>query len=624
MRLSDKILKGKLDSYNYRKLKALGNLYLEKITAEVIDICQPRSVFVRTDAPQDALYIRKKAIANREEAYLKTKGHTVHFDGFYDQARDKKNTKYLVSSTRSTPSYLNCIDKRKGLSELRTLMQGIMRDKEMFVCFFCLGPKDSMFSIPALQITDSAYVAHSEDILYRPGYEFFKRHAGGGNFFRFIHSAGELENAVSKNVDKRRVYIDLDSNTVYSLNTQYAGNTVGLKKPALRLAINKAAQEGWLTEHMFLMGVYGKGRKKTYFCGAFPSACGKTSTSMLKGERIVGDDITYLRKFKGKAYGANVERGIFGIIQGIDSKDNPLLYGALHREGEIIFSNVLVYRGRPYWVGKDRKIPAEGINFSGEWFEGKKDTQGNLIPPSHKNARFTLRLKYLSNVDKNLESPQGVEIGGFIYGGRDSDTSVPVEEAFSWQHGIITKAASLESETTAATLGKEGVRVFNPMSILDFLSIPLFKYIKNNLDFAKGLKRVPKIFSVNYFLKSKDGSYLNDVSDKHVWLKWMEKRVHNQAGALVSPTGLIPIYDDLKLLFRSVLKKNYAYEDYEKQFTIRVKENLDKMERIWAIYQKEKSIPKVLFKELNAQRKRLENYRKKFGDYISPSYLKLA
>ena len=207
-----------------------------------------------------------------------------------------------------------------------------------------------------------------------------------------------------------------------------------------------------------------------------------------------------------------------------------------------------------------------------------------------------------------------------IYGGRDSDTWVPVEEAFDWAHGIITKGAALESETTAATLGEEGVRKFNLMSNLDFLSIPLGRYIKNNLNFATSLKNSPHIFSVNYFLKDKNGEYLNAVKDKRIWLKWMELRVHKEVGALKTPTGYIPKYGNLKKLFKEVLDKDYSEEDYVKQFTLRIPENLAKIERIVEIYRtKVPDAPDILFKILEEEKKRLEVARAEHGDCIAPA-----
>ncbi|MDP8290466.1 MAG: phosphoenolpyruvate carboxykinase (GTP) [Candidatus Susulua stagnicola] len=615
-------LKQRLNKESFDKVNDLGNFKVINFIGEYVELCNPETVFICTDSAGDSSHIREKAKILGEEKSLGIAGHTIHFDSPLDQARDKKNTKYFISKGSKEQNYLNGVDRDQGTKEIRDILKDIMKGKEMFVCFFCLGPIDSDFSILAVQITDSAYVAHSEDILYRPGYEQLKKAKEQGEFFSFVHSAGELEDNLSKNVDKRRVYMDLENNLVYSVNTQYAGNTVGLKKLSLRLAIQKAYQEGWLAEHMFVMNVADKDGKKAYFCGAYPSMCGKTSTAMLEGESIVGDDIAYLRARNGKAYAVNVERGIFGIVKDVNPKDDPVLFESLTKEGEVIFSNILIDKeGGVFWIGKCKDIPHRGINYTGDWEPGKTDNQGEEVPPSHKNARYTIRLKDLKNVDDNLENPEGVEVKGLIYGGRDSDTSVPVEQALSWQQGIITKAASLESETTAATLGKEGVRVFNPMANMDFLSISVGKYIESNLKFSEKLTNQPLIFSVNYFLRDNNGGFLNGIKDKQVWLKWMRLRSEDKVKALRGPTGLLPEYDDLKKLFKEVLNKDYSEVNYVDQFTIRILENLAKIERIKNIYKKLEGIPECLFTELDAQVSRLREAQKKNGNYINPKNL---
>ena len=616
------ILGKRLSGDDYQKLLSIENPELHRFIATHVERCNPDKVFVCTDSQEDILRVRQAAVESGEETALSLNGHTVHFDGYHDQARDKGNTKFLLPKGVDLGPNINSVDKEEGLRELQDILKDIMRGHTLYVRFFCLGPTMSEFSIPSVQLTDSAYVAHSEDLLYRPGYEEFKRAGGTSRFFRFVHSEGALKDAVSANIDKRRVYIDIEDNTVYSTNTQYGGNTIGLKKLAMRLAINWASKEGWLTEHMFVVGVHGPQKRVTYFTGAFPSLCGKTSTSMIKGETIIGDDIAYLRKRGEEIRAVNVERGMFGIIQGINSKDDPLIWEVLHQPGEIIFSNVLMTQeGACHWIGKDGKVPPEGINHSGKWHRGKKDAGGKEITPSHPNARFTLCLERLENLDSHIDDPEGVVVGGIIYGGRDSDTCVPVEEAFNWEHGIITKGASLESETTAATLGKEGVRKWNPMSNLDFLSIPIGKYIESNLKFGAALKTPPPIFSVNYFLKNAGGSFLNEKTDKSVWLKWMELRSHGEVDTIKTPTGHIPHHQDLERLFGEVLNREYTKETYNKQFTIRVPENLAKIERLTAIFENVSNVPHAVVTVLEAQKKRLLAAREKRGDYIVPEQL---
>lgn len=604
-----------MDQVNQRKLELLDNPYVIQRVEEAIVLCQPEKVTVITDAPEDIQYVKELALKNKEEKKLKVEGHTIHFDGYYDQGRDKENTRYLLSKKVNWGIDINSIDKDKGLEEIKSYFKGSMKGKEMLVRFFSLGPTNSSFSIPSLQITDSAYVAHSEDLLYRSNYEGFKRLNASNQFFFFLHSAGRLENNVSIDVDKRRVYMDLETNSVYSVNNQYAGNSIGLKKLAFRLAIRKASEEGWLAEHMFIMGVHGKKGRTTYFTGAFPSACGKTSTAMLPGQTIVGDDIAFLRKIDGEVRAVNMEKGIFGIIADVNPEDDPVIYQALTSEREIIFSNVLVNDGIPYWLGMGRDIPDKGFNHSGRWNAGKKDEQGNLIDPSHKNARYTIRLDELVNIDPQAENPQGVPIDGFVFGGRDSDTSMPVVESIDWNHGVFT-GATVESETTAATLGKQGVRKHNPMANLDFISIPFADYIKNYLSFKKNLSRVPKIFATNYFLKDNQGHFLNEKIDKVIWMVWAEGRVHGEFNAIETPVGNIPFFEDLKSLFLQELDREYAKEDYVEQFSLRIDKYLEKMERMQNVFSNITMTDNDFEKELEMQIERLNKARKGYGKAV--------
>ena len=615
-----KLLKEKLTAENYNGLIALANPKVHEFVADAIELCRPASVFVCTDSAEDIDYIREQAIKSGEERPLNIPGHTCHFDGYTDQGRDREVTMYLVPKSDSLSKTLNQIEREEGLAEVRGLLEGSMKGRTMIVRFLSLGPTDSVFSILCVQATDSWYVAHSEDLLYRRAYEQFLRMGKDASCFRFLHSAGAMnQDMVSVDTDNKRIYIDYTEDMTYSVNTQYGGNTIGLKKLALRLTIRKADREGWLAEHMFLMGVYGLKGRKTYFAGAFPSACGKTSTAMLPGETILGDDIAHFRKIKGQFRAVNAEAGIFGIIQNVNVKDDPAIWDVLNKPGEVIFSNVLVNEGNPHWLGMGAELPEKGVSFSGAWFKGKLDAKGSEIPPAHKNARYTVSIKALANCDPELDNPKGIVLSGIMYGGRDAKGYVPVQQAFDWNHGIVAYGASLETETTFAIIGKEGLPEINLMSIQDFVAIPLSKYIQNNLKFVQGLKKAPLIFGVNYFLRDKQGRFVNAVRDKHVWVKWMELRVHGDVDAVSAPTGLIPKYEDLVPLFRQVLDKEYTKENYVQQFTIRIPENLAKLDRVEKIYREEISdTPQILFDTFAEIRKRLKAAGDKHGDYISP------
>ncbi|MEM1713874.1 MAG: phosphoenolpyruvate carboxykinase domain-containing protein, partial [Desulfurococcaceae archaeon] len=334
---------------------------------------------------------------------------------------------------------------------------------------------------------------------------------------------------------------------------------------------------------------------------------------------VVGYDLEIIRNVKKVARAINSEIGMFGIIDGVNPRDDPEIYEILtSRETEVIFANVLLTDdGDIWWNGKPYP-PKPGINYAGRWTPGMSDENGVEIPPSHPNGRFTTSIFYLKRVDPRIEDPLGVPVKGMIFGGRDPDTWVPVEESFDWDHGIVTKGASLESERTAAVLGQVGKMEFNPFAILDFLSISPGAFVELHFRFGKLLREKPRIFGVNYFIRDENGKYLTDKTDKLVWLKWMELRVNNDVEAIETPTGLIPIYGDLAELFGKYLNKEFSETLYIKLFSTRISKHLEKIERIWKIYEAINDTPRKLFEILMWQKKRLEDARMKHGDVINP------
>lgn len=618
------LLRGKMTPESYRKLTALDNRRLFEFVGEYTELCEPGSVYMCDDSDADAEFLKSRALELKEEKKLATEGHTIHYDGFDDQGRAPGATKNLVGKELlPLMGALNAKDREEGLAEIHQIMKGIMKGKQAIVKLSCEGPTHSPFSIACAQMTDSFYVSHSEELLYRRGYEHFRQMENKEKFFRFIHSAGRLDaNGNSIDLDKRRIYQDLEDFIVLSANNQYAGNSVGLKKHAMRLAIKLSGMEGWLCEHMFVMSVLNekKGRK-THFCGAFPSACGKTSTAMLPGEKIIGDDIAYFRNINGEFRAVNVENGIFGIIKDVNAEDDPLIFKTLETPGfEIIFSNVLTGPDqKPYWLGMGVEPPGKGWNFSGEWTDGKRDKNGNPISFAHSNARYTLRLGYLENIDPAYNDRNGVLVQGIIYGGRDSDTSTPIEESPDWESGIIVKACTLESETTSATIGKEGVLAHQPMANLDFISYPIGQYITNNIRFVSGIKQVPRIYAVNYFLRGADGAFLTGKLAKKVWLHWAERRIHGEADAYRTPLGFIPMYDDLKLLFRELLEEDFSKDMYEELFKFRVDAWIAKITRAIAFYKKTApDCPEKYYEIWNATIEKLRDIKGKYGPFIRP------
>ncbi len=628
----EKLLQDKMSAESFAKIAALKNPKVEEFIGSFAEHCNPATIYVCDDSPEDAAYVRQMSLEKGEEHKLSKDNQTIHWDGYNDQARDKANTKYLVyPENLKKMASLNSVPYDEGHKEIMDIAKNNMEGKDAIVKFFCEGPADSPFTIPCVQFSDSWYVIHSESILYRPAYHHFLNMKDGekGDFFRFIHSAGKVdERGCVVNLDKRRIYMDTQNNIVYSMNAQYAGNSVGLKKHSMRLAINKSGQEGWLCEHMFLMACLDNEKsRKTYFAGAYPSACGKTSTAMIPGEQIVGDDIAYFRNINGEFRAVNVEQGIFGIIKDVNEKDDPVIFENLNKSQELIFSNVL--RGpdnNPYWLGSGLETPASGDNHSGPgWTVGKKDANGKEIGIAHPNSRYTMRLDYLDNFDKEgFDAKEGVKVQGVLYGGRDSDTTVPVEESHSWKDGILLKAATLESETTSATLGAEGVRTPSPMANMDFVSYPLGEYTLNNISFVEGMKEVPKVFSTNYFLRTAEGDFCTDKLAKKVWLHWADGRVHGEYDAYDTPTGKIPHYVDLKNLFKKYLDVDYTETEYTYQFTFRCTKWIEKLERSKAFFTKmDVNCPAEIIQYWNETIAKLEKVRDAFGDEIKPGDYKV-
>lgn len=622
------ILKQKMSAESYRKLLDLNNPALFAFVGEYTELCEPDSVYMCDDSDEDAEYIRNSSLGLGEEKRLAKEGHTIHYDGFNDQGRAPGATKNLVRKELvPLMGALLAKEREEGLAEVRAILKGIMKGKQAIVKLSTEGPTHSPFSIACAQMTDSFYVAHSEELLYRRGYEHFRRMAPDERFFRFVHSAGRLdENGNSIDLDKRRIYQDMEDYIVLSANNQYAGNSVGLKKHAMRLAIKLSGTEGWLCEHMFIMSVQNeKKSRSTCFCGAFPSACGKTATAMLPGEKIIGDDIAYFRNIDGEFRAVNVENGIFGIIKDVNAADDPLIFKTLQTPGlETIFSNVLTGpNNEPYWLGMGVEHPLRGWNHSGEWFDGKKDLEDKPIPLAHSNARYTMRLGYLENIDPAFNDRNGVVVKGIIYGGRDSDTSAPIEEAADWKSGILLKACTLESETTSATIGQEGVLSPQPMANLDFISYPIGDYIRNNIRFVEGIKQVPRIYAVNYFLRDANGDFLTHKLAKKVWLHWAEQRIHNEVDAWRTPLGFIPKYEDLKSLFLELLREDFSRDLYEELFKFRIDAWIAKISRAIQFFGKTApDCPEEYFAIWKASVRKLDGLKGEFGSFIPPGAYK--
>lgn len=621
----------KLDKNHLSRIQQIKNPEIILKIANAIAMCRPDTVFVNTGSEADRQFIRDLALKNGEEEKLPMDGHTIHYDLREEQGRIIDRTFYIANEGEAVSSLANKMLRADALKEVREKMTGIMQGKTMVVGFYMRGPAGSPVSNPALEITSSAYVAHSAEILYRNAYSVFDREAARlGHFYTNIHSEGPNR---PEDLPNARVFMDRSHWTTYSMFCTYAGNTLLLKKGNHRFSVDKAVYENRgneLSEHMFITGINGPGGRITWVTGAAPSGCGKTTTAMA-GDHFVGDDLAQMWiADDGSIRSVNPECGIFGIVQDVNREGDPRLMEVLRNPGrEVIWSNVLIDKnGVPQWTGNGEPPPTQGKNFQGQWTAGMTDEKGNPIPVSHPNARCTLSSKNLSNYSESAEDPKGVETRVITYSGRDSDTMPPIRVAKNPDHGVVT-GACIVSAATAAEVGATGVKrapwanaPFIPGSLGDYMDAQ-FKFFNSSKISAD---KQPVMAGLNYFLtdEARGGSsraLLGEKRDVKVWLAWLERRAHQEADAIETPIGYIPKFEDLKNLFKAVINKDYTEELYVKQFSLYIDNIVVRIDLQMDAYRKGTNVPPRIFEVLKEQREGLIALKEKYGGIVTPSQL---
>ena len=621
---AEALFKARCDRDTIRKLSTISNEEALLKIANAISMTDPDTVFVNTGSDADRRRVRIMSLAKTEERPVAMRDHTVHFDLPQEQARIIDRTYYIVNEGEETSVLAQSLLRDEALEYLKTHMNGIGQGKTLLIGFFSRGPIGAKAAIPALEITTSTYVMHSADILYRHVYRHFDEEVErAGLFFTNVHSEGPNRPADLPNA---RVFMDRSWLTTYSLFCTYAGNTLLLKKGNHRFAVDLATyyrREEELSEHMFITGMTRNGRT-TYFAGAAPSGCGKTTTAMT-GTDFVGDDLAQLWiADDGTVRAINPEKGIFGIVRDVNRESDPYLIKALREEGaEVIWTNVLIdVHGVPYWVGNGEELPKRGVNFQGEWCEEKTEEQGNPVPLSHPNARCTVDCREIGNYNEEAaEDPRGVEVRVITYGGRDSDTMPPVRVAKDPDHGVVI-GASILSAATATEVGAKGVRR-QPWANEPFIPGPLADYMDAQFTFfnSEKLAYEPIIAGLNYFLtegaRGGEGKeLLGEKQDVTVWLGWLERMAHEEVEAIETPIGYIPRYGDLSALFAEI-DKTYPQELYDKQFALYVDNILARIELQEEAYREEKNVPPRLFEIYKEQREGLEALKATYGPIVS-------
>ena len=527
----------------------LKNQKLNRFIRRAEKLCKPEKVVLIDGSKELYDSLLKQAVSTGEMIPLneqKLPNCFLHRSAVNDVARVEGRTFICCDKREDAGPTNNWMAPDKAYSLLEGIFDGCMKGRTMYVIPYSMGKVGSPFAKTGIEITDSLYVVFSMNIMTRVGSEVLDALGENGDFVEGLHSTAQLDE------EKRYICHFPQDNAIWSVNSGYGGNVLlGKKCFALRIASCQARDEGWMAEHMLILGLTKPDGKTRYICAAFPSACGKTNLAMLippegymrKGYKIttVGDDIAWLRPGKnGGLYAVNPENGFFGVAPGTNAKSNPNALASTSRD--TIFTNVVqnLDDNTVWWEGLG-EAPENALDWKGQPWNKDSGVKG-----AHPNSRFTAPAKNCPCLSDKFEEPEGVKISAIVFGGRRAKTVPLVYQSKSWEHGVFMGSV-MASETTAAATGAVGVLRRDPMAMLPFCGYNMGDYFAHWLEMGK-IKDAPKIFNVNWFRTDEDGKFLwPGFGDNLRVLDWIIDRCEDNAPADDTPIGYVPRPQDINL-----------------------------------------------------------------------------